>query len=223
MEMIKYNENKTVAFFDGYKFRKDLKTGYFLSSKKTDLNKRERLHCYVWRFFHGSIPEGYHIHHKDEDKDNNELQNLICIPESEHIRLHSRENAAKNKNSIKQNLKENALPSAIAWHKSEAGKLWHSAHQRQTIENLEPKKYICKYCGKVFYKLPLGGTKFCSNNCKAAYRRKTGADNEKRICAVCGREFYVNKYAETKTCSKKCATALRWDKVNHPHRETTGL
>lgn len=174
-------------------------------------------------FFNGEIPEGYHIHHKDENKDNNSPENLVCIPKKDHVSFHSKENAVKNKESMKRNLKENALPNAIVWHKSEAGRSWHSTHQKETIENLEPKKYICKYCGKAFYKLPLGGSKFCSNNCKSAYRRKTGVDNEKRICAVCGKEFYANKYAKTKTCSKECATALRWNKVNYLNREKTGL
>ena len=35
------------AYVDGYKFRKDSKTGYYLSSKKID-GRRPRLHVYVW-------------------------------------------------------------------------------------------------------------------------------------------------------------------------------
>lgn len=58
---VEYNTDKSKAYFNGFAFRRDLKTGYYLSSKKTDIGKRERLHCYVWRFFNGAIPENAEI------------------------------------------------------------------------------------------------------------------------------------------------------------------
>lgn len=33
---VTYNDDKTVAYFDGFKFRRDAKTGYFLSTKVTN-------------------------------------------------------------------------------------------------------------------------------------------------------------------------------------------
>lgn len=37
----------------------------------------------------GPIPKGYHIHHKDGDFTNNDVNNLECLQEAEHRRLHS--------------------------------------------------------------------------------------------------------------------------------------
>lgn len=51
--------------------------------------------------------------------------------------------------------------------------------------------------------------KFCSNNCKSAYRRKSGVDNEERICKICGEIFITNKYSKAKVCSKKCSAISR--------------
>lgn len=44
--MVQYFENGDLAFFNGVYFRRDKKTGYFLSSTKP----RKRLHVYVWEF-----------------------------------------------------------------------------------------------------------------------------------------------------------------------------
>ena len=43
---IKYKDG--YAYVDGYKFRKDTKTGYYLSTKKIGVS-RLRLHVYVWK------------------------------------------------------------------------------------------------------------------------------------------------------------------------------
>jgi hypothetical protein len=47
------------------------------------------VHRLVWTLTNGPIPEGYHIHHKDENKRNNHWDNLEALPEDEHHRLHS--------------------------------------------------------------------------------------------------------------------------------------
>ena len=56
-------------YFNGLKFTRDDKTGYYLNS-----TIEKRMHRYVWEFYNGPIPKGYDIHHKDEDKANNEKQ-----------------------------------------------------------------------------------------------------------------------------------------------------
>ena len=43
----------------------------------------------VWEeHFKVKIPEGYVIHHKDGDREHNDPHNLLCLPVSEHARLH---------------------------------------------------------------------------------------------------------------------------------------
>lgn len=43
----------------------------------------------IWEEFSGKqIPEGYHIHHLDGDRDNNDPSNLVCLSPAEHWDLH---------------------------------------------------------------------------------------------------------------------------------------
>jgi hypothetical protein len=73
--------------YDGRKFTLR-NTGYY--SLTTD--DRGLMHRYVWQKEKGKIPIGWDIHHKDEDKSNNNIYNLECLPKSEHTRLYSPHN-----------------------------------------------------------------------------------------------------------------------------------
>lgn len=221
--VISYSDDWKLALCDGYKFRRDAKTGYFLSTRNTDAGKRERLHCYVWRHYNGEIPEGCHIHHVDEDKKNNSIENLACVDGVSHSKYHSGKQAKENYAAMCRNLMENAMPRAAEWHHSDVGRAWHSAHAKETIKNLKEIPYKCECCGKVFYKKPLGRVRFCSNNCKTKARAQSGVDNETRRCAVCGGEFVANKYAQTKCCSISCGDKLRWDSRYKKSGERGGI
>lgn len=52
-------------FFDGKKFTRDDKTGYYLCSTGDENNVRKRMHVYVWEYFNGPISKGsgqrYHM------------------------------------------------------------------------------------------------------------------------------------------------------------------
>lgn len=218
---VDYSEDKRVAFFDGYKFRKDLRTGYYLSTKNTGIGRRERLHCYVWRYYNGEIPKGYHIHHVSGDKEDNEVDNLQCIRKEMHSKYHGTKNAVEHYEDVCRNLSENAAPRAAEWHKSEEGRAWHAQNLKKVIAAMKEKHFTCAYCGKDFFKKPLGVNKYCSNNCKANARRKSGVDNEIRQCAVCGGDFSVNKYSSQRCCSTECGYKLRWDKKYQAMREGT--
>lgn len=53
---------------------------------------RTMMHRDVWEASNGTIPEGYDIHHKDGNRMNNTIENLECLPKSEHTRLYSPHN-----------------------------------------------------------------------------------------------------------------------------------
>ena len=43
----------------------------------------------VWMYHHEClIPEGFEIHHMDEDRMNNSFHNLICVSSLDHAKLH---------------------------------------------------------------------------------------------------------------------------------------
>lgn len=201
---IVYLESGDLALFDGNKYRRDKKTGYYLCSAK-----RKRLHRAVWEYYNGEIPQGFHIHHKDSDKSNNEPENLELKSGHAHRTHHGLERAALHYDDMCNNLLENAMPKAKRWHSTKAGRDWHSEHAKAIMADRKPIKRVCEQCGSDFESIHLGNTRFCSNNCKSAYRRKQGYDNVSRACSCCGELFVTNKYSKTQTCSRSCANTLR--------------
>lgn len=212
---IQYVDDGDVAIFDNLSFRRDKRTGYFLNAKT-----HKRLHVYVWEYYNGSIPNGYHIHHKDFDKNNNELDNLMLISASEHSKLHSKMWSDERYEKQTQILKEKAIPKATEWHKSEDGREWHKQHYEQMKDKwYKIDDFVCLNCGNTFTAVISRQNKFCSNKCKSAYRRKSGVDNETRICEICGRKFTTNKYSTKRTCSEECKYKLRKNKKNMQDRK----
>ena len=77
-------------------FHKDKSNGFILSVKNSngwyltallrDKNKRDtkRIHQLVAEHFIGEIPKGYHVHHKDGNKQNNNVENLEIIHPKQH-------------------------------------------------------------------------------------------------------------------------------------------
>lgn len=200
--MIKYENG--YAIVDGHKFRKDKKTGYYLSGPIN--HKRYRLHRYIYEKYNGPIPKGYDIHHIDHNKDNNEIENLQLIERQQHKKRHGRELTDEQRQMYRDNLNNVVRPKAIEWHKSAEGRAWHREQWKVSLGKVKheqkPKKLKCLNCGKEYETTTFGTTKFCSNNCKSAYRRKLGIDNITRKCRVCNTEFTTNKYSKRTLCSK---------------------
>jgi hypothetical protein len=178
--------------YAGLKFCRDEKTGYYLNS-----TIRKRLHRYVWEKEVGTIPKGCHIHHVNGNKADNRIKNLAIMTASGHERMHGQEIERKAK--VRENLKKAVLV-APEWHRSEAGKAWHS---KQAKGRKQPRtEKACAVCGKLFM-----GTKvqrFCSNACKAKNRRDLGLDNVQRICEQCGKPFMASRFESQKYCSREC-------------------
>lgn len=60
-------------------------TGYYARTK----GKRELMHRYIYEMEIGKIPFGWDVHHKDGNKENNSIENLIALPKSKHASLFS--------------------------------------------------------------------------------------------------------------------------------------
>lgn len=61
--------------------------GWYLTvvlSDSTGRRKTDRIHVLVAKHFIGDIPKGYHVHHKDGNKQNNFVENLEIIHPSKH-------------------------------------------------------------------------------------------------------------------------------------------
>lgn len=203
--MIQYIKNTNLAIYNGYKFRKDRKSGYWYSG-----TLKEFLHRYVYKLECGEIPSNYEIHHVDHNKDNNDISNLQLLTCVEHRKLHGKKLTKEQRDRLRNNLEENARPKAIEWHKSVDGSEWHKKHYEKMKDKLHIKKeYECLECRKK-YESTNTSSKFCCNACKSKNRRKSGVDNEIRICENCGEKFEINKYSKVKTCSRHCSMLLKW-------------
>lgn len=64
---------------------------YGLCIGKHQKNKYIRVNVLVYKTFIGSIPEGYDVHHIDQDKTNNSVDNLELIEHKKHSDLHSKD------------------------------------------------------------------------------------------------------------------------------------
>lgn len=206
---VTYSEDKKHAYFNGKKYTKDDNTGYYLSSARKG-KTGTRIHRDVWEFYNCKIPKGYHVHHIDHDKGNNDISNLQLLEAREHYKLHGAELTEEQRERMRRNVLENALPKSIEWHKTEAGKRWHKEHYERTKDKLYQKAtFSCEYCGKEFEAFVNGSNRFCSNACKSAWRRKSGLDDVEKVCPVCGKTFKSNKYSKIVCCSRGCANTFR--------------
>jgi hypothetical protein len=113
----------------GKKFYKDKKTGYWISTTAP----RMRAHQWVWFSHHGKPPKKCHIHHKDENKSNNQIENLELVFGKQHVSHHMikmmRDPQQKEKAKARC---DKIRPMTIAWHKSEEGRAWHKYHAIKT-------------------------------------------------------------------------------------------
>lgn len=186
----------------GRKFYQDKVRGYWISVDYP----RIRAHRWVWINTHGIIPKGYHIHHRNENKSDNRIENLELIEQGRHSRHHYTE----EKRQFSRLLVEKIRPLTKEWHRSNEGRLWHKYHAAKfKFGNWEPLKYTCQCCNKEYLSKKRSRTRFCSNACKSQWRRDQGIDNVMRKCLKCGIEFEVNKYSKQKTCGKSCVDNSR--------------
>lgn len=126
--------------------------GYFANKWKDLL----RLHQRVWTEAHGPIPAGHHIHHRDGDKSNNRLENLVCLTPAEHLAQHPHDRP----------FTANALDAAAAWHRSEEGRRWHS----ELASGPKAKRqFTCIQCGRL-YLAAHSRSGCCDQSCR---KRKT--------------------------------------------------
>jgi hypothetical protein len=146
------------------KFYQDKKSGYWISTTIPHI----RAHVWVWKKYKGEIQKGFHIHHLDGNKSNNEIINLEMISCHDHISTYHNTEERKIANKIHA---ERIRPLTKKWHSSDEGLNWHKEHGIKTWNERKSFKINCLMCGceietKTYHQ------KFCHQNCKARHARR---------------------------------------------------
>ena len=151
------------------------------------------IHRAVFAYFNGIIPAGYDIHHKDENKANNDISNLQIKNHSEHTKTHKNKSIEKicpvcGKNFIARCTRRQQIFCSVS--------CFRACHRKKpSIEK------ICPACGKRFFVRPSYRQQvFCSNAC--AKKRPP----IERVCPVCGKKFIANCPSDKQIyCSIACS------------------
>lgn len=126
-----------------------------------------RLHRTVWEAANGPIPDGYHVHHIDGDRSNNQLKNLELKLGHDHLSEHM---TPERREWARANIHK-AIAAAPAWHSTPAGYALHSANgkksgalMRARWQQTISKTSICYWCMELFQSK--AGSYFCKPTCR---------------------------------------------------------
>ncbi len=158
-EITKGTETLPTQTFNGKTYTLYTNESYYSRGNK-------RLHTEVWKHFKGAIPKGYHVHHVDADKSNNNISNLNLIHKTLHLRFEGKKRFKNNPEFAKE-FHAKGIEAAKEWHKSIEGSEWHKQHGKNCWVNRPFTEKICEQCEKNYTTPFPTRSKFCHPNCKA--------------------------------------------------------
>lgn len=211
--------------FLGISFRKRSRGHYF--------NPMMSIYRLVWIYYRGELPPHAVIHHIDENKDNNDIENLRAMEVSAHIKLHHQ----KDKNDLNIFVCQDCG----AVFGSTANRALYCPMCRKEREQQRERKYerlaeetkrlneaarriesiaggirTCPICNRMFFNYPdhrrgHADRKTCSAECEQKLREQKWIErriDRTKICEVCGKPFEWKYHSKQKTCSPECGKIL---------------
>lgn len=171
---IKYyvdDKGRNCAEFNNMKFYKE-SSGYYKINNNwnSDIPNSLRLHRAVYEYYNGKIPVNMIVHHKDGNKQNNDIDNLVLMNNKDHSIMHSK-NITEEQKQIRDKNWKKANKFAAIWHKTNPkSHEVHVALGKKSWLKAPKRKRICIQCGKEFTTRGYRNSKFCSGQCKNDYR-----------------------------------------------------
>lgn len=190
--------------YNGVRYLKHPKQKYYYCSPTIAAKQYSRcLHRQMWFDAHGEIPKGYQLHHINGDAFDNRLENFELVERVAHITMHMKERVAKNPEWFSE-FQKKGIKVAPEWHKSPEGIEWHRQHAIKCgFGDRTYGEANCDHCNKQYTKQNTFN-RFCSNNCKSAWRRANKPDMKMVNCENCGVEFETAKYTPRRFCKASC-------------------
>lgn len=202
-----YSKDKHIAWYKGARYRLS-KDGYYHGPFDSRCNTT-LLHRIVYFDYHMCSIEKLHVHHKDENRFNNDISNLELLTPHEHSMMHIE--------THRESARKHMLPAAQKWHKEHA-----EEYRRYCIEVNYPRtkdllhvkvEHVCLRCGKHFK--ARHGAKYCSMKCLRAAYREDLKHYEQVNCEICGKPFMRDLWDHKerglkRTCSRDCARQLQF-------------
>lgn len=142
--------------------------------------KGDLLHRAIWKVHFGPIPEGFHVHHVDEDPGNNQLDNLRIMSPA----AHNAEHGPRGFRLMDHDTR--------------------SANTRKAWGTRERHGFTCLWCGEVGTTPYRNHRKFCNDTCRLHYASMQKM--AQKICAHCGSEFWARDPRRI-YCSSACNDA----------------
>lgn len=181
-----------------------------------DKDKKEwwsdSLHRAVWRKHNGPIPDKHHIHHVDDDWNNNDISNLECLTAKEH-RWRHRDKMRRTPEQMRPT--REAL--SVWFEKNRGTKKYKKQCQRRgkiTWDRAVYRKYVCKFCGDTFLSRAYKPPTICSSSCRDKHVEKKKVE---KPCEQCGKKFLTAWGSPC--CSLSCAGKLRWSRLSSDERK----
>lgn len=129
--------------FNGERYYRD-DDGYYKASRSRG---RHLLHRDIWEAEHGPIPDGWHVHHRDHDRGNNDPANLIALSRVQHKAEHGVYGACV------------ATPEQ------------RSTYNKAAWQHRQPRTVTCLACGVEFQSTGMRAT-FCTKPCRRRYYQR---------------------------------------------------
>jgi hypothetical protein len=173
------------------------------------LSRRKALHVAVWEHHHGCpVPDGYQVHHADDDPDNNDPGNLIALIPTEHAAAHDQLGTFSFRSEPEWQAHLTSIrPLAAQWHGTPDGLAWHAEHGRASWEAREPlPPQACEQCHHAFRPFH-ANARWCSKLCRERWHAAQGTHLREWTCEQCGETFRRRKRGTY--CGNRCAAQGR--------------